>query len=170
MYGNHMLTRKGWDWYLKCPMCGGISRANNDSLDERISVASHLASRQFPQGQMIFSIAELGWKAFKLTPFVGKRCTECGHEYDGDTKFVVQRHSEVEAKVIKIVAEILSVDPSSIKLESSAIEDLGADSLDVVELCLALEEEFGVEIPDDAAESLQTVGDAVNFLGKIAST
>ncbi len=62
------------------------------------------------------------------------------------------------------VAHQLGVEEGSITPESSFVEDLGADSLDVVELVMALEEEFGVEIPDDQAEKIVTVGDAVKFI------
>ena len=72
--------------------------------------------------------------------------------------------SDIAAKVRDIVAEQLGVDPATIKPEASFIADLGADSLDVVELVMAFEENFDVEIPDDAAEKIVTVGDAVSFL------
>ena len=71
---------------------------------------------------------------------------------------------EVSSKVKKIVADHLGIDEAKVTEESSFIDDLGADSLDTVELVMAFEEEFGIEIPDDAAESIQTVGDAVNFI------
>ena len=58
----------------------------------------------------------------------------------------------------------MSIEESSIADSSSFIDDLGADSLDTVELVMAFEEEFGIEIPDDAAETIQTVGDAVKFI------
>ena len=58
----------------------------------------------------------------------------------------------------------MSVEEGSISDSSSFIDDLGADSLDTVELVMAFEEEFGIEIPDDAAETIQTVGDAVKFI------
>ena len=72
--------------------------------------------------------------------------------------------SDVLDRVKKIVVEHLSVEASSITSSSSFIDDLGADSLDTVELVMAFEEEFGIEIPDDAAETIQTVGDAVKFI------
>ena len=72
--------------------------------------------------------------------------------------------SDVLDRVKKIVVEHLSVEESSISDSSSFIDDLGADSLDTVELVMAFEEEFGIEIPDDAAETIQTVGDAVKFI------
>ena len=72
--------------------------------------------------------------------------------------------SDVLERVKKIVVEHLSVEESSISDSSSFIDDLGADSLDTVELVMAFEEEFGIEIPDDAAETIQTVGDAVKFI------
>lgn len=67
-------------------------------------------------------------------------------------------------RVKKIVIEHLGIEAEKVVLEASFIDDLGADSLDTVELVMAFEEEFGVEIPDDAAESILTVGDAVKFL------
>tara|TARA_B100001989_G_C24178064_1_gene287570 strand:+ start:109 stop:342 length:234 start_codon:yes stop_codon:yes gene_type:complete len=72
--------------------------------------------------------------------------------------------SDVVERVKKIVVEHLSVEEASISDSSSFIDDLGADSLDTVELVMAFEEEFGIEIPDDAAETIQTVGDAVKFI------
>ena len=67
-------------------------------------------------------------------------------------------------KVKNITVEQLSVDPEEVKMESSFIDDLGADSLDIVELIMAFEEEFGVEIPDEKAEKIRTVADAVKML------
>jgi acyl carrier protein len=77
--------------------------------------------------------------------------------------------SNVAERVKKIVVEHLDVDADKVVAEASFIEDLGADSLDSVELVMAFEEEFGIEIPDDAAESIATVGDAINFIEKSAS-
>lgn len=70
-------------------------------------------------------------------------------------------------RVIDIVAEELAVDRDEVTEDSSFIEDLGADSLDVVELVMAFEEEFDVEIPDEDAEDIKTVEDAVNYLEDI---
>ncbi len=70
----------------------------------------------------------------------------------------------VEQKVKGIIAEQLGVGEDEIKLTSSFIEDLGADSLDIVELVMAMEEEFEVEIPDEEAENIKTVQDAVNYI------
>ncbi len=72
----------------------------------------------------------------------------------------------IEARVKEIVAEHLDVEEAKVNADASFIDDLGADSLDTVELVMAFEEEFGVEIPDDAAETILTVGDAVRFLEK----
>jgi len=72
--------------------------------------------------------------------------------------------SDVAERVKKIVVEHLGVDEGKVEEGASFIDDLGADSLDTVELVMAFEEEFNVEIPDDAAEKIQTVGDAVNFI------
>ena len=70
----------------------------------------------------------------------------------------------VEQRVKKIVAEQLGVAEAEIKNESSFVDDLGADSLDTVELVMALEEEFGSEIPDEEAEKLQSVGDVIKYI------
>ena len=77
-----------------------------------------------------------------------------------------QTMSDIADRVRKIVVEHLNVDAEKVTEKASFIDDLGADSLDQVELVMAFEEEFSVEIPDDAAESIQTFGDAVNFLTK----
>lgn len=74
--------------------------------------------------------------------------------------------SDTAELVKKIVVEHLNVDADKVTEGASFIEDLGADSLDTVELVMAFEEEFGIEIPDDAAESIVTVGDAVKFIDK----
>ena len=74
--------------------------------------------------------------------------------------------SDVAERVKKIVVEHLGVEPEKVVDNANFIDDLGADSLDTVELVMAFEEEFGVEIPDDAAETIVTVGDAVRFLEK----
>ncbi|HZZ86054.1 MAG TPA: acyl carrier protein [Anaeromyxobacteraceae bacterium] len=72
--------------------------------------------------------------------------------------------ANIEAKVKGIIAEQLGVGEDEIKTTSSFIEDLGADSLDIVELVMAMEEEFEVEIPDEEAENIKTVSDAVNYI------
>ena len=72
--------------------------------------------------------------------------------------------SDIAGRVTKIVVEHLGVEESKVVDSASFIDDLGADSLDTVELVMAFEEEFGIEIPDDAAETIQTVGDAVKFI------
>jgi acyl carrier protein len=77
--------------------------------------------------------------------------------------------SDIGDRVKKIVIEHLGVDADKVQDNASFIDDLGADSLDTVELVMAFEEEFGVEIPDDAAETILTVGDAVKFLEKSAA-
>ncbi len=70
----------------------------------------------------------------------------------------------VEDKVKQIIVEQLGVDEGEVTSNASFVDDLGADSLDTVELVMAFEEEFGIEIPDDAAEKIQTVGDAIGFI------
>jgi acyl carrier protein len=72
--------------------------------------------------------------------------------------------SDVSERVKKIVIEHLGVDEEKVTNNASFIDDLGADSLDTVELVMAFEEEFGCEIPDDAAEKIQTVQDAITFI------
>lgn len=72
--------------------------------------------------------------------------------------------ADVLERVTKIVVDRLGVEESEVKLEASFKEDLGADSLDVVELVMELEDEFGMEISDDDAEKIVTVGDAVNYI------
>lgn len=67
-------------------------------------------------------------------------------------------------KVRKLIAEQLDVDVEEITLETVITEDLGADSLDVVDLVMTFEDEFGIEIPDDAVETIKTVGDVVKFI------
>jgi len=72
--------------------------------------------------------------------------------------------ADVEAKVKKIISEQLGVPEGDVKPEASFVNDLGADSLDTVELVMALEEEFGVEIPDEDAEKIATVQNAVEYV------
>jgi acyl carrier protein len=74
--------------------------------------------------------------------------------------------SNTEEKVRKIIVEQLGVSPEEVTLEASFIDDLGADSLDTVELVMALEEEFDMEIPDEDAEKIATVGDAIDYIEK----
>jgi acyl carrier protein len=71
---------------------------------------------------------------------------------------------DVFDKVKKIIVDQLSVEEAEVTPEASFLEDLGADSLDIVELIMALEEEFGVEIPDEDAEKIACVGDAVSYI------
>ena len=73
-------------------------------------------------------------------------------------------------RVIEIVAEQLGVDKEKVKIETSFVGDLGADSLDTVELVMELEEEFNVNIPDDAAEKIETVGQAIEFINTAQAT
>lgn len=67
-------------------------------------------------------------------------------------------------RVKSVIVDQLGADESSITLDSSFVDDLGADSLDIVELIMGLETEFDIEIPDDQAEKISTVGDAVNYI------
>lgn len=76
----------------------------------------------------------------------------------------------VQDRVVDIVAEQLGVDKEKVTPETSFVNDLGADSLDTVELVMELEEEFDISIPDDAAEKIQTVGQAIEFIEKAQAT
>ncbi len=73
-------------------------------------------------------------------------------------------HDEILDKVKNVIVEQLNVDAADVVEDASFIDDLGADSLDIVELVMALEEEFGVSIPDEEAEKIKTVGDAIAFI------
>jgi acyl carrier protein len=92
---------------------------------------------------------------------VGISCPAGFGQFNKDRKM-----SDIADRVKNIVVKHLGVDADKVKPEASFIDDLGADSLDTVELVMAFEEEFGIEIPDDAAETIQTVGDAVKFIEK----
>ena len=70
----------------------------------------------------------------------------------------------IDQRVKDIIVEQLGVKPEQVTPEAKFIEDLGADSLDTVELVMALEEEFGIEVPDDQAEKLQSVGDVIKYI------
>lgn len=72
--------------------------------------------------------------------------------------------SEIQSKVVAIIVDKLGVDESEVKPEASFTNDLGADSLDTVELIMEFEKEFGITIPDDQAEKIATVGDAVAYI------
>jgi len=73
---------------------------------------------------------------------------------------------DIFTRVVKVTVEELTVNADEVKPESSFEQDLGADSLDVVELVMALEDEFGIEIPDDEVGQIKTVGDAVSYIEK----
>jgi acyl carrier protein len=77
--------------------------------------------------------------------------------------------ASVEEKVKEIIVEQLGVDPAQVTPEASFVNDLGADSLDTVELVMALEEEFNLEIPDEEAEKISTVGQAIEYIKKNTS-
>lgn len=89
------------------------------------------------------------------------------NEADTKTKQVEETDmSDIADRVKKIVVEHLGVEADKVTEGASFIDDLGADSLDTVELVMAFEEEFGVEIPDDAADTILTVGDAIKYIEK----
>ncbi len=71
---------------------------------------------------------------------------------------------DLESKIREIIVNELGVEPEKVTPDASFVEDLGADSLDTVELVMAFEEEFGIEIPDEDAEKIQTVGDAIKYI------
>ena len=75
-------------------------------------------------------------------------------------------NATIEEKVKSIIVSQLGVEETAVTANAKFIEDLGADSLDIVELVMAIEEGFGVDIPDDEAESIRTVDDAINFVKK----
>ena len=78
--------------------------------------------------------------------------------------------SDAESKVREIIINELGVEPEKVTDEASFVEDLGADSLDTVELVMELEEEFDINIPDDAAEKIQTVGEAISHIESSSAT
>ena len=71
---------------------------------------------------------------------------------------------EIFARIRKVLAEQLDVDPSKITMESDILHDFEADSLDVVDMIMTLEDEYGIEVPDEAIENMHTVGDVVHFI------
>ena len=75
--------------------------------------------------------------------------------------------SDIQEKVKKIVVEHLGVEKDKVVDSASFVDDLGADSLDTVELVMAFEEEFNIEIPDEAAEKIQTIKDAIEYIGNL---
>jgi acyl carrier protein len=83
------------------------------------------------------------------------------------TNFMAEK--SIEEKVKDIIVEQLGVNPEQVTPQASFIEDLGADSLDIVELVMAFEEEFSVEVPDEDAEKLQTVGDVIKYIEEKSS-
>lgn len=83
---------------------------------------------------------------------------------DVDTNKTGGKNMALSPKIKDIIVEQLGVDPEKVKTEASFIDDLGADSLDIVELVMAMEEEFDLEIPDEDAEKMKTVGDVANYL------
>lgn len=94
-----------------------------------------------------------------------------GSEPSIDNKLIEGgRRMAVEEKVKEIVAEQLGVELGQVTPQASFVDDLGADSLDTVELVMALEEEFDLEIPDEDAEKIKTVGEAMEYIKKHAST
>jgi acyl carrier protein len=77
---------------------------------------------------------------------------------------------EIYSRLCKLITDHLSIDEEKIKPEASFVEDLGADSLDTVELTMAIEEEFGIDIPDEDAENIRTVKDALDYVSRKVAT
>ena len=75
---------------------------------------------------------------------------------------------DTKSRIIKIIKEQLGVEESEVKPEASFVDDLGADSLDTVEILMAIEEEFGIEIPDEDAENAKTVGDVISYIDNLS--
>lgn len=75
-------------------------------------------------------------------------------------------HSDVKERVLNVVSEQLGFNKEDLKMETSFVNDLGSDSLDLVELVMELEEEFGITIPEEATEDVQTIGDVVEHIEK----
>lgn len=75
-------------------------------------------------------------------------------------------HEDIFEKVKEVIVEQLNVEEDDVTEDAAFVDDLGADSLDIVELVMALEEQFGVSIPDEQAEKIKTVGDAVGFISE----
>ena len=107
------------------------------------------------------------WRTFTWAHLVPGMFSPCGTMQAAGGSYQLAR--DLLAQDEKVVAENLNVSEQEVTPQASFVEDLGADSLDVVELVMAFEEEFGIEIPDDAAETIQTVGDAVKFIEKSAT-
>ena len=100
----------------------------------------------------------------------GPGCPEAINKTGGKARRTWEKKmSDVAERVRKIVVEHLGVEADKVVDSANFIDDLGADSLDTVELVMAFEEEFGVEIPDDQAETIVTVGDAIKFLEKASA-
>ena len=97
----------------------------------------------------------------------------CGTGLDSRTtntnRTNLMAEKSIEEKVKDIIVEQLGVNPEQVTPQASFIEDLGADSLDIVELVMAFEEEFAVEVPDEDAEKLQTVGDVIKYIEEKSS-
>jgi acyl carrier protein len=95
--------------------------------------------------------------------------TGLNHARLTQTEQIFMAEKSIEEKVKDIIVEQLGVNPEQVTPQASFIEDLGADSLDIVELVMAFEEEFGVEVPDEDAEKLQTVGDVIKYIEEKSS-
>lgn len=105
-------------------------------------------------------ICVIAKKLFTLQTFLRK------NKFNSNIKITIM--SDIESKVKAIIVDKLGVDEADVKPEASFTNDLGADSLDTVELIMEFEKEFGISIPDDKAETIQTVQDAINYINENA--
>jgi acyl carrier protein len=107
------------------------------------------------------------FNSFTCHAVLGNALSFSGATNINRTNFMAEK--SIEEKVKDIIVEQLGVNPEQVTPQASFIEDLGADSLDIVELVMAFEEEFGVEVPDEDAEKLQTVGDVIKYIEEKSS-
>src|SRR5947209_17268561 len=106
----------------------------------------------------------------KIGDCFGLRCGGAWVNRCPPNQQVFMADKTIEEKVKDIIVEQLGVNPEQVTPQASFIEDLGADSLDIVELVMAFEEEFSVEVPDEDAEKLQTVGDVITYIKERAKS
>jgi len=108
----------------------------------------------------VFPVAE----CVGLKPVIRLDCARASARFLGVGPVLEKKMDDIEQRVKKIVAEQLGVNEADVKIESAFVDDLGADSLDTVELVMALEDEFDTEIPDEEAEKITTVQQAIDYV------
>ncbi len=123
-----------------------------------------LAQKAKVKKRGFFSSGQVAFHRIEKIPACLEEKKNLGQGFNDQQQKVQSTMSDVAERVKKIVIEHLGVDAAKVTENASFIDDLGADSLDTVELVMAFEEEFNVEIPDDAAEKIVTVKDAVDFI------